>query len=973
MNRSLPPTPFQVLIVAKTRLKRGFCIGGIAQNGCSVRLGVPAKDAVANFNCEYSVGDVWLIEEYRLPRNLTPPHTEDMDVLRKKKLRVADRLLDAIERLMPPVVGGIDRLFGGAVQCAENGRLYIAAQNVPNYSTLFWRPDRPLQISTSPSGSFRYVYKSDDGDCFLSYVGTAIAKPILPAGILIRLSLARLWRPEIAPEQEPACYLQVSGWFDESGVVDEQDEKSTPINENGGAELATPVRNPIQADLPTLLKRHFGFAEFRPYQREIIESVLLRRDTLVIMSTGAGKSLCFQLPAIAFPGLTVVISPLIALMQDQVAHVQHYGIAAATLNSQLDVSERHRIIRQIRTGKLKLLYMSPERLVFPATIDLLKEANVECLVVDEAHCISQWGHEFRPDYREILKARKALGNVPIMALTATATPDVQEDITVDLGLSQAGKFVAPFDRPNLFLAVQPRQNGLRQVLDFLKQHRNQAGIIYCATKKQVNELTADLNQNGVSALAYHADLDDSLRVENQRRFIYDEVPVMVATVAFGMGIDKPDVRFVVHYNLPCDPESYYQQIGRAGRDGDRADCLLLHAREDFRTNEYFISKGDPERAPYAAARLQHMAAWVKEFTCRRKWLLEYFGEIGAPENCGMCDACVADIDVSIEGKDDITTYASLFLNCVKQVRQGFGIERILQILCGSKRKKLIDCNHDQLPIFGQGNALRQKDWDELVPQLFELGLVTKDNYGAVKLTPRGQTVLDGKQVFGYLKTKRQTHKETVETGDDELFEKLRKLRRELADVRGVPAFVIFSDRSLRDMVARMPKTAAEFRRVHGVGDFKWLEFGETFLKVIQEHCKLAEVPVAPVPQVSTIKGKSSSAALARREKAIAALQSGKPIAEVADECGLQQVTIIRYVYRYHREFGIFPEKISFPPAQVSNEIRAQVFQLFDERGLDELGPIYWAMHERVQYIDLDLLRIEYMQQMQKEMVRHTTR
>jgi ATP-dependent DNA helicase RecQ len=964
MNKPLPPSPFHVLIVAKTRMQKGYCVGGIAENGRSVRLCVPSKLAVANYNHEYQIGDVWRIDEYKCPYKLKPPHTEDINVLSKEWVKKSGLLLASIERFMPPVVGGIDCLFDGAVLCSPLGKLYIGSEKVPQQSTLFWRPDRDLRLAATPAGSFRYAYEAEDGDVSFSYVGTALAKPVLPAGTLIRLSLARWWEPPTEPQLGEVCYLQVSGWYDAQGSADETDEDGEPAGDSSNVVVVSvpaPAKEPVQADIHDALQRHFGFREFRAYQREIIESVLARRDTLVVMSTGAGKSLCYQLPATLFAGLTVVISPLISLMQDQVTNLEQFGIPAAALNSSTSTSERKRIMREIRNGQLKMLYLAPEGLVMPSTIELLQAGNVECLVVDEAHCISQWGHDFRPDYLEILPVRKALGNVPVLAVTATATPEVRSDIVTNLDLRDVQEFVAPFNRPNLFLAVQPRSNGKQQVLDFLAEHAGQSGIVYCLTRKEVDALTESLQQKGTDALPYHAGLDQETRAQNQRRFTREEGVVIVATVAFGMGIDKPDIRFVLHYNLTRDPESYYQQIGRAGRDGERADCLLLHAPKDFGTIEFMNAQGDPDLIPEAAARLQHMKSWIKEFSCRRKWLLEYFGESDAPATCGMCDACVVVEAKPIEGSDDITEYATLFLNCVKEVRQNFGREHIIKVLRGSKEKKLLGWKHDQLPSYGQGKALTHDTWKELVEQFFKLGLVTSDHERIVKLTTRAKAVLDGEKIYGYLKGKVKAATATHNVGDAVLFEKLRTLRRQLADKRGVPVYVILYDRSLRDMATRRPQTLSELLDIHGIGEYKLAQFGADFLEVIQAHKGPSTESSLPMSEVDKLRAKGIPAAQARREVAISSLQAGKSLDEVAGECEVSPVTIVRYVYERYKKDGRLPKGIILPLSQVSTEIREHVFTLFKEKGLDELEPISWAMDERVEYIDLDLLRLEYLQ------------
>lgn len=983
MDKPIPPAPFLALIVAKTRMKNGFCVGAIAQNGRSLRLNDPDQPVKPIFNHEYQIGDVWLIEEYAQPRKRTLPHGEDIEVLRKQWLRKSDQLRVAVDKTMPPVVGGIGSVFDGFVQTADSGRLYIGRQRVPTYSTQFWRPDRDLRLALADAGSFRYLYRAGNTNCFLSYVGVARAKAVLPAGTLVRLSLARWWPCDV-PEKDQKCYLQVSGWFDEESAFalagDIRAATTKPIE-------VRPQREPVEADLPHLLQTHFGFTDFRAYQREIIESVLARRDTSVIMATGAGKSLCYQLPALAFAGLTVVVSPLISLMQDQVANLQQYGIAAATLNGHTGAEERYRITRQIRAGQLKLLYLSPEKLVSPGMLELLRKSHVELLVVDEAHCVTEWGHDFRQEYFEIRDARAALGFPPILALTATATPGVRRHIAEELDLQSPNEFVAPFNRPNLFLAVQPRHDGQRQVLDFLAEHAGQSGIIYCSTQKNVNAVAKMLQHEGIRALPYHAGLDTATRNRNQWSFIHDEAVVMVATIAFGMGIDKPDVRFVLHYNLADSPESYYQQIGRAGRDGDRADCLLLHAPQDFQTLRFIKTLGDPEpdRAALALERLQHMAAWIRDFTCRRKWLLEYFGEEGAPDNCGMCDACVAEaaataVSAHGEGRDDITLYAHWFVSCVQQVKEQLGALLLVRMLRGSRDKRLAYLRPERLPSFGVGRALSRRSWNELVTQFFRLGLVTSDQTGTVKLTARGRAVIHGEKVFGYLGVP-SPRAVTIPVGQDEtLFEKLRTLRRQLAGERGVPAFMIFSDRTLRDMAAKLPQTVKAFREIHGVGEYKSIEFGPIFMDLIDEHCNrgAATAPVpkptsttwsSPIPTttrtdrptLTAAKRKSPPAAQARRAAAIADLQAGKSVYEVAAEFELDPVTVLRYVYRHYQENGKVPAGISLPKAQAPSRIRDQVFALFAEQGTEQLGPLYWAMNEQVSYLDLDLLRLEYLQ------------
>lgn len=966
MNKPLPPSPFHVLIVAKTRMKNGFCIGGIAENGRSVRLNVPQKQKVTNFNHEYEIGDVWLIKNFAFPYKLCAPHTEDINIIQKSMVKKEDDLLGSIERLMPPVAGGIDGIFDSLVNRAASGRLYIAPKGVPQYSTMFWRPDGALHLEMSPGGTFRYVFKGEEGNSFFSYVGAEKAAPVLPAGTLIRLSLARWWQSPKEPELGEVCYVQVSGWFDEQGTPKEFKEKQVDVVSWLVTPESVPVvaREPVQANLDKQLQKYFGYQEFRPCQREIVESVLARRDTLVIMATGSGKSLCYQLPATIFSGLTVVISPLISLMQNQVAQLEQFNIPSATLNSQTSNKERFHISQAILNGRLKLLYLSPEKLASPDTIDLLKLGQVECLVVDEAHCISQWGHDFRPEYREIFQARRLLGDPPMLALTATATPEVKGEIVTELGLQNANEFVLTFNRPNLFLYVRPRYNGTQQVLDFLAQHSGQSGIIYCLTRKRVDLLTEELRQAGIDVLPYHSGLDPEIRSTNQSRFLYEEGVVMVATIAFGMGIDKPDIRFVLHYSLPRDPESYYQQIGRAGRDGERADCLLLHAPDDFGIVEFFIAKDDPERQPNAVARLQHMKTWIQEFSCRRKWLLEYFGEKETPDNCGMCDVCVKAGQDDVEDKEDITAYASLFLSCVIQVRQNFGRDHVINILCGSKAKKVLSRKHDKIAAYGKGKELGREVWKKLIEQFFQMGLVTANDVGAIKLTPRGQAVLDGEKVYGHLQRKpcvvTGTSDTTSEEYDTALFEKLRMLRRELAYERSLPAYMIFPDRTLREMASQLPQNTVELMHIHGIGEHKLAEFGEAFLDVVRKHVFVNPFEDTPVAEIQPVQSMPSSLKQ-RREIALAGLRAGKSLFAVADECGVKPETILKYVYEQYRKEGTLQEGLITPKAQVPNAIREQVFSLFSEYGTETLGPVYWALDERVEYFDLGLLRLEYLQ------------
>ncbi|WP_374689312.1 ATP-dependent DNA helicase RecQ, partial [Promineifilum sp.] len=610
-----------VTIVAKTRMGGGACIGGIAADGRSVRL--IASDMAFNdhFNQEYQVGQVWEIDADP-PDRLIPPHVENVVVRHKRLVGRAGDLAGLIERHLPIHAGGPETLYDGLLQTAPSGALYITERTgIPARSTMFWRPDRPLTRNTAGK-RIRYHYPAADGEHTLVFVGYQEPVEVIPAGALLRVSLAHWWRPEEHPEEELRCYVQLSGWVEEGLSADWADLADFKnVSPEKSAKSAQSADDFSLLEARGVLKRVFGYDEFRPLQEVIIGNVLAGRDSLVVMPTGSGKSLCYQLPALLFPGLTVVVSPLISLMEDQVTQLREMGVAAAYLNSTLAYDEYVVISHRVAAGHIKLLYTAPETLLRPETLVMLEGCRVDCLTIDEAHCISEWGHDFRPEYRQLAEVRRRLPGAVCLAVTATATERVRRDIRASLGIPGAAEFVSSFDRENLLLTVEARTSGLGQIIDFLEAHRGESGIIYCMTRKQVDKLAEQLNAHGWNALPYHAGLDTTTRQTNQRRFTYDEAPIIVATVAFGMGINKSNVRFVVHYDLPKDVESYYQQIGRAGRDGLQADCLLLYNQGDVMTINFLLDQGDPAQRPGAAARLQAMLAYAESNECRRRPLL----------------------------------------------------------------------------------------------------------------------------------------------------------------------------------------------------------------------------------------------------------------------------------------------------------------------------------------------------------------
>ncbi len=724
----------KVLIVAKTRMGGGACIGAITEQGESVRLVPFDSDPHDGANLEYNIGDIWEISS-EPETSLITPHNENVVVYEKEHFLTARELVSTVELLMPSRSGGPNTLYEGLLQNTERGSLYIAKQSgIPPYSTTFWRPDLPLTRDTE-GRRVRYRYPTENGGCTFTFVGFQEPLETIPAGTLLRVSLAHWWRPENAPDAELRCYAQLSGWFLEEV---QQEKLENPIEVEFSStqmQLQTPQE---------ILKDVFGHVEFRPLQKNIIDYILKRHDALIVLPTGSGKSLCYQLPALVFDGVTVVVSPLISLMQDQVMQLQQRNVSAVFLNSSLDHPEYLGTMQRIKRGEVKLLYMAPETLMRPEILLMLDESNVSCLAIDEAHCISQWGHDFRPEYRELISVRQRFPKAVCLALTASATPRVQEDIRQLLGISEEGQFVASFDRENLFLAVEPKVDALEQSLAFLNKHRGGPGIIYCQTRENVESLAHELTQRGIRALPYHAGLDSDIRSRNQDAFITGEIQVIVATVAFGMGIDKADVCFVLHTGLPKEPESYYQEIGRAGRDGSRAECLLLFSWADMDTVKYFIDRGASSEREGRLERSNVLVDWATSIECRRKGLLAYFGERYKSESCGMCDNCLSE---QLE-KADLTAQAQKFLSCVVQTGEIFGEVHIVNVLRGSKSRKVINNGHDRLPTYGFGLGHSKDEWKHLAQQLVQYGLLNRDSrHRSLRTSEEGQAVINGDMQF----------------------------------------------------------------------------------------------------------------------------------------------------------------------------------------------------------------------------------
>jgi ATP-dependent DNA helicase RecQ len=595
-------------------------------------------------------------------------------------------------------------------------------------------------------------------------------------------------------------------------------------------------------DLESALKHFFGYDRFRPGQKQIIQETLDDADVLVIMPTGGGKSLCFQLPALLRPGLTIVVSPLIALMQDQVQALQDNGIGATFLNSTLDFVESRNREQAIMAGQIKLLYVAPERLLTERFLEFLQEiksqVGIGAIAIDEAHCVSQWGHDFRPEYRQLSSLRSYHPDIPMIALTATATARVREDIIQQLKLEQPKVHISGFNRENLYYEVQPKEKSpYNQLLRIVNQQEG-SGIIYCLSRKRVDEIAEKLNQDGFEVLPYHAGMSDVDRATNQTRFIRDDVQIIVATVAFGMGINKPDVRFVIHYDLPHSIENYYQESGRAGRDGEPAYCTLLFGTNDIRTVEFLIDqKPDEAEQRIARQQLRQVINYAEGNECRRIIQLNYFGE-KFPGNCGTCDNCCYPKPL-----EDWTIEAQKFLSCVARCQEKFGAGHIIDVLRGSQSEKIKKYGHDRLSTYGIGQDRTMQEWRDLGRSLLHQGLldITTDGYAILKLNPLSWEVMRKQRTVQIAvnpsKVKQKTKEVTnISSVDAEmLFQKLRKLRKKLADAQSVAPYIIFGDSTLRKIAIEQPRTLAEFGEISGVGKYKLSQYGDRFIEEINNH------------------------------------------------------------------------------------------------------------------------------------------
>lgn len=702
------------------------------------------------------------------------------------------------------------------------------------------------------------------------------------------------------------------------------------------------------------LKRYFGYNTFRPYQKEIIQALLRREDVLAILPTGAGKSLCYQLPALLQTGTAIVISPLISLMQDQVVSLYKNGIAAAFLNSSLSYRDIQNVLQEM--SDYKLLYVAPERLTDPQFLERLKETAISFFVIDEAHCISQWGHSFRIEYRKLSILKQHFPRCPVIALTATATPDVERDIQIQLAMQNPRIIKGSFDRPNLTIKLQPKHQPEKQLQVFLEQQVNCSGIIYAATRKGVENTFNQLQQAGYAVGRYHAGLSEQERSTSQHAFLHDQVTLMVATVAFGMGIHKPDIRFIVHLDMPRSIEQYYQEIGRAGRDGLPAECLLLYGIQDFIIYNTFLEDiEDPVIRKQMKAKTDSMYRLCTSLKCRRYELLRYFGEIFSQEVCGACDNCLEDAE-QIDG----TVIAQQILSCVYRLKQNVGIRMVTDVLRGSKSQGLLQRGYDQVSTYGLLKELSEQEVRYYIESLLHLGLLklTEGEYPVLKWTVASAAVVNRQQGVYFKKRTFKAPKEGRELQkrretstslhyDEKLFESLRQLRLQIAREEGVPPYVVFSDRALQEMAVYFPKTQAEFCKINGVGPIKWVKYGEKFLEAVCAHT--GQKPILEREPIAAPLQRQHS-----QEETVSLYQQGHTIEQMIQIRQLAKSTILTHLAEAIQR-GV---DLDLSPL-ITFEKQSAIKIAIKEVGAERLAPIKEKLPPEFTYDEIRLVAAYY--------------
>jgi ATP-dependent DNA helicase RecQ len=717
---------------------------------------------------------------------------------------------------------------------------------------------------------------------------------------------------------------------------------------------------PQPADINQVLQHYWGYSEFRPLQKEAVDSVLQNRDSIVVLPTGGGKSICYQSPAVLMPGMAIVISPLISLMKDQVDALHECGIAAARLDSTLHPMEINMVFDDIHHGRLKLLYISPERLFSGGFMDTVKKMNLSFIAVDEAHCVSMWGHDFRPEYRQLGRLKEMFPTLPIHAYTATATQMVRDDIAKQLHLKQPEILVGSFDRPNLIYKIERRSGILEQVIEVINRHPKESGVIYCIRRKDVEGICSELTNNGFSALPYHAGMNDHERKSNQDAFIKEKVDIIVATVAFGMGIDKSNVRYVIHTGMPKSLENYQQESGRAGRDGLEAECCLFYSGGDFGTWKSIMRSTPDDAKKVAEQKLSEMYDFCTGVICRHKAIIQYFGQTLEKENCKACDVCLGDMDYV----KDALVIAQKILSCIKRVNENFGSGYIASVLTGSKEQRILSNQHDELTTYGilaEHPKTVVHDWTE---QLVSQGYAEKSGeFNVVRVTPKGWNVLKGIETPNLIQpmAKKSSSKlkgtlnDAWEGVDSGLFDELRQRRKEIADQKEVPAFVVFSDATLRDMARIRPTTTKAFLLVSGVGDKKNKEYGKQFTAYIQHYCQSHSlqtdridetVPNSPNQKQSTQTQASPNTA---KNDAMEAFKKGVAIDTIAKSINRATCTVHTYLFEYLKQ-----EKITDSSPWVDEPTQQKIIRAASASASEDgrLKPIFEALNKEVTYEDI---------------------
>lgn len=698
------------------------------------------------------------------------------------------------------------------------------------------------------------------------------------------------------------------------------------------------------------LQKYFGYNEFRPLQKDIITQVLSGKDTLVLMPTGGGKSLCYQVPALMLDGMTIVVSPLIALMQDQVEALQRNNIASAFYNSTQTSQEQREIEQQCSDGKIKLLYVSPEKLLSGTFIDFLKTIQISLFAIDEAHCISSWGHDFRPEYAQLKILKRAFAQIPVIALTATADKTTRNDILRQLNLQEPEVFIASFDRKNIRLHVAPGQDRVKKIVKYLEARPNQSGIIYCLSRNSTENLAAKLKDAGFLADYYHAGMDSRKRATVQQSFLKDDTQIICATVAFGMGIDKPNVRFVIHYNMPKNVEGYYQEIGRAGRDGLKSDAILFYSYGDIKILREFINNIDNEEfKALQFAKLERMLQFADADICRRRILLNYFNE-SLNKNCGNCDVCRNPTE-KFEG----TILAQKALSACMRLKQQVGTNTLIEVLRGSMNQHIVENKYDQVKTFGMGKEVSFKDWREYIQQMINLGLfeIAYDENLALKVAENGAQVLKGSQEVllskptekTFTKAKTEKTKGKKQTLQEALFEQLRALRKQLADKQNIAPHIIFNDATLTDMSKLRPYTSPDFLEVSGVTEAKMEQFGKTFID------KIVRVSIEQFQAGATVKGASHLVTYQLHQQGLTPKEIVTERAKTESKA-LHTMTIESHLLALYKK-GYPIDLMRFTSAEAVRDIQQAFYQNLGEEGFK---PIHEYFHGKYSYFEIKIAK-----------------